>query len=316
MRQIGTLQNGYHAKRFVDFLFTHRILAEIESESDGTQSVWVQDDDDLPAAREHLARFESNPDDSEYMGAASTAERLRAEADKAEAKARSTVADAARIGYERSAAPWGPVTMILVAICLLVEVLFPRGVKNTTNILEQLSGPRQFLYIEDVVRVQKARLLGEVPRTLAEVRKGEVWRLVTPIFLHSNLLHLIFNLMWLWDLGRAMEGRFSSRYLLAFVMITAILSNLLQFFWAGPFFGGMSGVNYALFGFLWIRGKYGKDVEWQLNPSIVTPMLIWYFVCLTGLLGPVANAAHTGGLLAGMAWGFATSKRWPWLQKG
>ena len=78
--------------------------------------------------------------------------------------------------------------------------------------------------------------------------------------------------------------------------------------WSGPTFGGLSGVNYALFGFLWLRGKYDRTGLWRLNPVIVQTMLIWFVICLTGLLGPIANMAHAAGLAFGMACGFLTAK--------
>ena len=91
---------------------------------------------------------------------------------------------------------------------------------------------------------------------------GQFWRLITPAFLHFGLFHVLFNSLWMWDLGRRLElGLGKSRYVLFFV-ITAIVANLTQYFWeSSPWFGGMSGVVYALGGFLWISQRLACTVR-------------------------------------------------------
>ena len=143
-----------------------------------------------------------------------------------------------------------------------------------------------------------------------------MWRLITPIFLHGDLIHILFNMMWLWQFGRFIESRFGAAKLLALVLVIGVGSNLAEYLWKSPWFGGMSGVNYGLFGFLWIKGKFGRDQTWQMNPQTVQLMLMWMVLCYTGLLGPIANAAHTGGLVIGAALGFASARMVPWLERG
>jgi membrane associated rhomboid family serine protease len=138
---------------------------------------------------------------------------------------------------------------------------------------------------------------------LPEVRRGELWRLITPIFIHFSWMHILFNMLWLKDLGSMIEARQGSGFLTIMVLVTAIASNLAQFLAVGPDFGGMSGVVYALMGYIWIRGKLDPGSGLFLHPSTVMMMIIWFFVCWTGAVGHVANFAHAGGLLAGMAWG-------------
>jgi membrane associated rhomboid family serine protease len=144
----------------------------------------------------------------------------------------------------------------------------------------------------------------------SDVLGGEVWRLVTPMFLHLSFLHILFNMMWLWDLGRLVEMIKGSVFLLAFVVVTGAASNVAQYAITGsPAFGGMSGVVYALLGYVWMQGKFNPRFGFEMHKATVIMMLVWYVLCWTGLVGPIANWAHTGGLVLGVAWGYLAAHR-------
>jgi len=134
---------------------------------------------------------------------------------------------------------------------------------------------------------------------LPEISQGQWWRLITPIFLHFGVLHLVFNLLWLWDLGDMLERILGSRWLLLFVAVVGVSSNLAQYSYAGPLFGGMSGVVYGLLGYLWLRGFLDPNFPLRPNKAIVYLMLGWFVLGWTGLLGPIANMTHSIGLAAG-----------------
>ena len=142
---------------------------------------------------------------------------------------------------------------------------------------------------------------------LAEIMAGEVWRLLTPIFIHFGVLHLLFNVLWLWDLGGALEITETSWKLALLVTVIGIISNLAQYALDGPFFGGMSGVVYGLLGYIWMQHKYNPRSQISLRKPIIVWMLAWYIICWTGLVGSIANMAHTAGLIAGLAWGLGSA---------
>jgi GlpG protein len=122
-------------------------------------------------------------------------------------------------------------------------------------------------------------------------------------------------MMWLVQFGRFIESRYGGAKLLALIMVIGVGSNLAEYLWKSPYFGGMSGVNYGLFGFLWMKGKFGRDQSCEMQPQTVQLMLMWMVLCYTDMLGPVANAAHTVGLLIGALLGIASARLVPWLER-
>ena len=64
--------------------------------------------------------------------------------------------------------------------------------------------------------------------------------------------------------------------------------------------GGMSGVLYGVFGFVWMQARFNRRYRYVLEESTTWLMMIWFVLCLTGLVGPIANVAHAGGLIAGL----------------
>lgn len=144
----------------------------------------------------------------------------------------------------------------------------------------------------------------------AALTSGELWRLWTPMFLHFGLFHILFNGLWVWEFGRRIEPLLGAWRYLVVVLLIGLISNLAQYLWQGPsLFGGLSGVLYGLLGYIWMRQRFYPGQLIPLPPAIIAFMLIWLVLCMTGAVGffidgQIANAAHLGGLLAGMALGF------------
>jgi GlpG protein len=135
---------------------------------------------------------------------------------------------------------------------------------------------------------------------------GEYWRLLTPIFLHFSVMHIVFNMLWLWDLGRRVELRQGPWQLLLIVALIGAGSNIAQAAFAGPnIFGGMSGVDYGLLGYCWLWGVLRKDPVLYVPKAVMIAMVAIMLLSMTGISefmgGPkVANAAHVGGLAMGL----------------
>ncbi|MDP0562214.1 MAG: rhomboid family intramembrane serine protease [Candidatus Endonucleobacter sp. (ex Gigantidas childressi)] len=142
--------------------------------------------------------------------------------------------------------------------------------------------------------------------TLSMVNEyGQYWRLITPIFLHFNILHLAFNMLWLFDFGKRIEVRKGGLHLCLIILSTGVGSNLVQFFWGDiGIFGGFSGVIFGLLGYCMVCEKVDKSCQFGILPALYYSMLIYLVIGYTGIMdeligGSLANAAHTGGLLSG-----------------
>ena len=139
---------------------------------------------------------------------------------------------------------------------------------------------------------------------------GEYWRLITPVFLHFGWLHIVFNCLWMWDLGVRVEQVMGRLNMILLFVVIAVVSNVSQSMFEGGLFGGMSGVVYGLLGFSWVAPLL--QPRWRIQPpsSIMLFMVGWLFVCAFGVVeglgfGAVANAAHFGGLICGAILGAA-----------
>jgi GlpG protein len=146
--------------------------------------------------------------------------------------------------------------------------------------------------------------------------------LVTPIFLHLNPLHLMFNMLMLVQLGGSVEvARGKWRYLLI-VLVTAVVSNVAEYFVSfsfhdspmldfqrSPSFGGMSGVLYGLFGYAWMKSRLAPEAGLHMPRETVMLLMGWLVLCMTGGIGSVANVAHLAGLVAGVVIGCVARRR-------
>ena len=295
MRSIGKLQDELQARTLGDFLYAKGIGNEVEEARDGGWTVWVHSEDQLTEAAEWFTKFQAHPEDALFMAAGPEAEAKRRSDEQLEKQRASLYKDRRQLWPQYGTWRSAPLTMVLIGISVLVGVVSFMG-----DNLE----PVRFLYISHYMAGA-----GQPWWTgLVEVRHGQVWRLITPIFLHFNLLHILFNLLWLRDLGGALEPRIGTLKLMVMVLSIAAVSNVAQYAISGPSFGGMSGIVYALLGYIWIKGKLDPGAGMALHPSTVTMMLAWFVLGFTGMLH-IANTVHAVGLGMGMAWAGVESWR-------
>lgn len=317
MRQIATLP-GEKAERFIDHLATLKIAARLIDEPGGA-GVWVCDEDRVTQAREELREFLDSPSHPRYARASSAARtlrRLEREEDESYDRAQAEADEDLEQADEPPPRP-RPLTFVVMALAVLVGI--------ATHLGENASLTRKLL-------ISTSKPSGGVG--LSEVRSGEVWRLLTPVLLHFRMtddsqagdellapMHLLFNLFLFLPLAGQVESRRGTARLALVVLATALASNLAQYYLGGTVinglwpeprgsynFGGLSGVVYGLFGYVWMAGR--ADPESGLGVSTGTTVILVAWLLLGPLLDVnVANGAHFGGLAAGALLALATAGR-------
>lgn len=294
MRLLTTVPSQAEAKTLGDALYADGVATTVKETRDGEFAVWVHDEDRLERAKSFLGGFDPNA--TQFAEMAKQARSRRREEAKADEKLRVRTEKIRKQIEARQNMRIGNVTAGLIVVCVLVFILTGMG--------EKMDAVRHFTFVP-LIPVKGGYVYGDV----SAIWQGQPWRLITPMFLHFGFLHIVFNMWWLKDLGTAIERVFSARYLLALVLAIAVISHIIQYVFSGPTtFGGMSGVVYGLFAFIWIRGRLDPSFPYRLPQQLVTFMLIWLALGFTGWVGPIANGVHAGGLLVGAAWAFLSSR--------
>ncbi len=138
---------------------------------------------------------------------------------------------------------------------------------------------------------------------------GQYWRLVTPIFLHIGIIHLLFNSYALNLFGREVEQLFGSLRFAIIYFLAGIAGSMLSFAFSPSVSAGASGAIFGIIGamaaFL-IRnretfGETGRQHLRSLGAMIVLNLVLG--VTLAG----IDNFGHVGGLVTGAILGFALS---------
>jgi GlpG protein len=293
MRQIGHLPNKAGAQTFSDFLCVTGIDNQVEPEKEGW-AIWVHAEEEVPRAKELLAEFQRNPQDSRYQNLGVEAEQIKHQKELEEAKARNRYFNRAKLFQQVRPYGIGPFALALVLTCIGITIYSRFGKK-----IDLPLWITQFWFEGPYIKWLPG---------LPEIRHGEVWRLITPIFVHANLPHIIFNGLAMLDFGSMVEARQSAGKLALLVLVMGILSNLVQYYYShNPYFHGISGVAYGLLGYIWMKSKFHPASGFYLHPQTVMMMLIFFVICFTPLIPGIANAAHAGGLFVGVVWGFLSS---------
>jgi len=150
---------------------------------------------------------------------------------------------------------------------------------------------------------------------------GESWRLLSCHFVHTSVMHLVFNLVFLFTVGGALEHAARRTDYAALLLFSAVSSSLASLLGTPQVSAGSSGI---VFGVLGAAVTFGLRYHDRLAPAVqryfgvwVLPFLVILFA--VGMRNPgVDHASHLGGLCAGLIGGMLLPialPDYPWLPR-
>ena len=332
MRLIGELDDANGARTLAAYLLVNGIETQVDDEN-GKSEIWVKDEDRFEESLEEFNSFKLNSSDAKYTTAMSKAKAIVKEEEKKRQKIQKNIVEVSGGNLPRQRR----LTVILIAITGIVGLLTNFGENSSKGSVydNDLFRALQFVCIE---APESAALISSVGDNYDDLRvrfanlmKGEVWRSFSQIFIHLGIFHIVFNMIWLFQFGTVIEHRYGWWKFGLLVLATAIVPNLFQCgvpewmqgtrpgFVPGDTLmtggGGMSGVVYGLFGFIWMKSIYDRKFGYRLQQSTVVLLVGWLFFCMLpiemrsviGFGVPIGNWAHGVGLLVGMGVGYFTS---------
>ncbi|MEH0373471.1 rhomboid family intramembrane serine protease GlpG [Vibrio mimicus] len=273
MQLLTTLNNPRAAQAFIDYMAAHQIDIQMMPDASGQFSLWVLHDQHVDVAQAELQAFLQNPYDQKYQAASwDVADQKRPQFNYAAPNLLSLIKAKA-----------GAFTLFIMALCIAIFALQTFGAGDA--IFNALHFPAQ------------------------ASQQWQIWRWVSHALLHFSVMHIAFNLLWWWQFGGDLEQRLGSLKLIKLFLVSAIISGAGQYWVEGANFGGLSGVVYALAGYLWVLGQRAPQLGLSIPRSLMGFMLIWLVLGFVQPFMAIANTAHLAGLISGVVLAWMDTKR-------
>ncbi|ALX92875.1 rhomboid family intramembrane serine protease GlpG [Serratia sp. JSRIV001] len=267
MVRVIAVSNPRLAQAFVDYMATQGVVLEVRATGDAAE-IWLADEAHLEQVQHELQQFLLDPFNRRYQAASWQA---------GSTDAGLQYQQFSYLQIIRSKA--GPLTLTVMSLCILVYILMQ--VLGDDTVMFWLSWPQN------------------------SSQYGQLWRWVSHAFLHFSLLHITFNLMWWWYLGGPVEKLLGTGKLFVIAVVSAFFSGWAQSLFSGALFGGLSGVVYALMGYVWLSGERAPERGLNLPRGLMVFSALWLVAGYFDILGmSIANAAHVAGLVIGLLMAF------------
>jgi len=199
---------------------------------------------------------------------------------------------------------WSPAVRVLIITCIVVYVL---------QQLDSFAGGGQSM----VARFGLVLLL--------VTHSFYLWQLVTYIFLHGDVLHILFNMLGLWMFGSDLERHWGTRRFTTYFFVCGIGAGILTVLLAPSSPIPVIGASGAIYGILLAFGMLfpNRIIYWIIFPIPAK----WLVIIMGGLAflsslsangNGIANVAHLGGMLFGFLYlkskGMGPSFKWRYEQ--
>jgi len=137
--------------------------------------------------------------------------------------------------------------------------------------------------------------------------KGEVWRLLVNIFHHGSIIHIFFNLYWMYYFGTLAERFLGKTKYIYFIISCGFFQGIICTLTIEHFAIGLSGLIFAFFGLFLIVRNQDELIKNIVSPSLIKFLIIFLFLCipinLFGLMN-IAYIGHFAGIIYGIIFGF------------
>ena len=193
----------------------------------------------------------------------------------------------------RTGSPTQLITVTCIALYILSLILDPAGALKPRGPFEVFS--------PSVTALRALGMTGAGPWLL-----GHWWTLVTSIYLHGGLLHILFNVLWIRQLGPAVEELYGPARFFVIFTVSGVVGFVVSDAAGVSFTVGASGSIFGLLGAMVAFGQrrggvFGTMVLRQYGQWAVLLFVLGFF------MSGVNNLAHAGGFVGGLASGLVLS---------
>ncbi|OTA20538.1 rhomboid family intramembrane serine protease GlpG [Xenorhabdus beddingii] len=267
MIHVTSISNPRLAQAFIDYMAVQGIHLTMQPTNEPLLvELWLEDDSQLNLVEQELRQFARDPLNERYQAASWQA-----------GKSSGSLNYRNNLNWSDIKNQSGPLTITITALCILVYVWM--DIAGMPEVMNWLAWPGSDQYLE-------------------------LWRWVSPALLHFSLPHILFNLALWWYFGSQVERKISTGKLFEITLVSAVFSDWAQSLFSGSHFGGLSGVVYALIGYVWLTGEMSPKRGISAPRGLIAFSVIWLLAGYFKLFSlNIANAAHIAGLIIGLLMG-------------